>query len=90
MAIVLAVRSAGVIPVFSYLIIPPVAAILISRRKVSMIIISMVIGVLGSFFGLFFSTHYDFPAGSSVVAVLGAIFGLLAVVRWGINIFSAK
>jgi zinc/manganese transport system permease protein len=90
MAIVLAVRSAGVIPVFSYLIIPPVTAILISRKKVSMIIISMVIGVLGSFFGLFFSAHYDFPAGSSVVAVLGAIFGLLAVVRWGINLFSAK
>ena len=90
MAIVLAVRSAGVIPVFSYLIIPPVSAILISRKKVSMVVISMIVGVLGSFFGLFFSTHYDFPAGSSVVAILGVIFGLMAVIRWGINLFSTK
>ena len=90
MAIVLAVRSAGVIPVFSYLIIPPVSAILISRKKVSMVVISMIVGVLGSFFGLFFSAHYDFPAGSSVVAILGAIFGLMAVIRWGINLFSTK
>jgi zinc/manganese transport system permease protein len=90
LAIVLAVRSAGVIPVFSFLIIPPVSAILISRKKNSMVIISMLVAVLGSFFGLFFSTHYDFPAGSSVVAILGVIFGLLAIVRWGISLFSSK
>ena len=90
LSIVLAVRSAGVIPVFSFLIIPPVSAILISRKKNAMVIISMLVAVFGSFFGLYFSTHYDFPAGSSVVAILGAIFGLLAIVRWGINLFSSK
>jgi len=90
LAIVLAVRSAGVIPVFSFLIIPPVSAILISRKKNSMVIISMLVAVLGSFFGLFFSTHYDFPAGSSVVAILGVIFGLFAIVRWGMNLISSK
>lgn len=88
LAIVLAVRVAGVIPVFSYLIIPPVSAILLSQKRNSMIIISLLVAVLGSFFGLFFSTHFDFPAGSSVVAVLGTIFFALAIVRWGINIFK--
>ncbi len=82
LAIVLAVRSAGVIPVFSYLIIPPVTAILLSRKKTSMIIISLAVAVLGSFFGLYFSTHFDFPAGSSVVAILSLIFGLAGFVRW--------
>ena len=90
LAIVLAVRSAGVIPVFSYLIIPPVAAILVSRKMKPMIIISILIALLGSFFGLFFATQYDFPAGSSVVAILGAIFVLLAFVRWGVNLISSK
>ena len=90
LAIVLAVRSAGVIPVFSYLIIPPVSAILISRKRNAMVIISLLVGVCGSFFGLFFSTQFDFPAGSSVVAILGVIFGLLALVRWGMNLFSSK
>lgn len=81
LAIVLAVRVGGVIPVFSYLIIPPVSAILLSRKTSAVVAIAMSVGVLGSFFGLYFSTHFDFPAGSSVVAILGALFCLLAIIR---------
>jgi zinc/manganese transport system permease protein len=81
LAIVLAVRIGGVIPVFSYLIIPPVSAILLARKTSSVVAIAMTVGVLGSFFGLYFSTHFDFPAGSSIVAILGALFCLLAVIR---------
>jgi zinc/manganese transport system permease protein len=86
LAIVLAVRTAGVIPVFSYLIIPPVSAIMLSRKKGMLVIISMAIAVAGSLFGLFFSTHFDFPAGSSVVAVLGVLFGIAALIRWIMNL----
>ena len=81
LAIVLAVRVGGVIPVFSYLIIPPVSAILLARKTSAVVAIAMTVGVLGSFFGLYFSTHFDFPAGSSVVAILGALFCLLAIIR---------
>jgi len=28
-----------------------------------------------------FALHFDFPAGSSVVAILGGIFGLVSVTR---------
>jgi ABC-type Mn2+/Zn2+ transport system permease subunit len=81
LAIVFAVKINGVIPVFSYLIIPAVSAIMISKKNISVIIIALVISVLGSFFGLNFSFHYDFPAGSSIVAVLGAIFILAALYK---------
>lgn len=81
LAIVLAVRVGGVIPVFSYLIIPPVSAILLARKTSAVVAIAMTVGVLGSFFGLYFSVHFDFPAGSSVVAILGALFCLLAIIR---------
>ena len=81
LAIVLAVRVGGVIPVFSYLIVPPVSAILLSRKTSAVVAVSMTVGVLGSFFGLYFSTHFDFPAGSSVVAILGVIFCLIAIAR---------
>jgi zinc/manganese transport system permease protein len=81
LAIVLAVRVGGVIPVFSYLIIPPVSAILLARKTSAVVAIAMTVGVLGSFFGLYFSTRFDFPAGSSVVAILGALFCLLAAIR---------
>ncbi len=79
LAIVFAVKINGVIPVFSYLIIPAVSAILISKKKVTVIIIAFIISILAGFFGLNFSFHYDFPAGSSIVTVLGIIFILAAV-----------
>lgn len=79
LAIVFAVKINGVIPVFSYLIIPAVSAILISKNKTTVIIIAIIISILGSFFGLSFSFHKDFPAGSSVVTILGIIFILAAI-----------
>lgn len=81
LAIVFAVRINGVIPVFSYLIIPAVSAIMLSKKNTSVFIISLIISVLASFFGLSFSFHYDFPAGSSIVAVLGGIFILASIFR---------
>ena len=81
LAIVLAVRAGGVIPVFSYIVVPPVAAILLTRRKGGLVIIAMALSVLGSFFGLYFSLHFDFPAGSSVVAIFGVIFLAAALAR---------
>jgi zinc/manganese transport system permease protein len=79
LAIVFAVKINGVIPVFSYLIIPAVSAILISKNKVTVLIIAFIISIIAGFFGLNFSFHYDFPAGSSIVTVLGIIFILAAI-----------
>jgi len=78
LSIVFAVKIHGVIPVFSFLIIPAVSAIMLSRKTGTVVIIAIVISILASFFGLDFSFHYDFPAGSSIVAVLGIIFALVS------------
>jgi zinc/manganese transport system permease protein len=82
LAIVYAVKINGVIPVFSYLIIPAVSAIMLSKNNVAVFVISFVISVLAGFFGLNFSFHYDFPAGSSIVAILGAIFILSSLYKF--------
>ena len=81
LSIVLAVRAGGVIPVFSYLIIPSVSAIMLARSNWSLVLIAMLISVLGGFLGLVFALQFDFPAGSSIVAVLGGIFALVSLVR---------
>jgi zinc/manganese transport system permease protein len=81
LAIVYAVKINGVIPVFSYLIIPAVSAIMLSKSNVAVFVISFIISLLGGFFGLYFSFHYDFPAGSSIVAILGGIFILASIYR---------
>ena len=81
LAIVFAVKINGVIPVFSYLIIPAVSAIMLTKNKAGVLIIAINISILGGFFGLNFSFHYDFPAGSSIVVVLGGIFILASIYR---------
>jgi zinc/manganese transport system permease protein len=81
LVIVYAVKINGVIPVFSYLIIPAVSAIMISKNKVTVIITAVIISILGGFLGLNFSFHYDFPAGPSIVTVLGGIFLLSAAYK---------
>lgn len=81
LVIVFAVKINGVIPVFSYLIIPAVSAILLTKNNAFVFVISIIISILAGFIGLNFSFHYDFPAGSSIVAVLGAIFILASVYK---------
>ncbi len=81
LAIVFAVRAGGVIPVFSYLVIPPVAAILVTRRDRVVAILAPAFSVLASFFGLYFSYTFDFPAGSSIVAVFGILFVMCSIVK---------
>jgi zinc/manganese transport system permease protein len=81
LSIVFAVKISGVIPVFSYLIIPSVCALMLALSNKLVVIIAMVISFLGSFIGLNVSFHFDFPAGSSIVAVLGVIFIIVSVIR---------
>lgn len=90
LAIVYAVKINGVIPVFSYLIIPAVSAIMLTKNNTVVFIISFIISILGGFLGLNFSFHYDFPAGSSIVAVLGGIFILVAIYKIIKTVISKK
>ncbi len=73
MAIVFAISAGGVIPVFAYLIIPPVAAAFLTRGTGMALVLTLVVSVLGSFLGLHLSYSADLPAGASIVAVLGAL-----------------
>jgi len=90
LAIVFAVKINGVIPVFSFLIIPAVSAIVLTKNNFAVFIIALIISVLASFFGLNFSFHYDFPAGSSIVAILGIIFILASVYKMLNSVFTGK
>jgi zinc/manganese transport system permease protein len=89
LAIVYAVKINGVIPVFSFLIIPAVSAIMLTKNNTSVFIISLIISILASFFGLLFAFKKDYPAGSSIVAVLGVIFVLASIYKM-IRFFFTK
>jgi len=79
LTIVFAVKIAGVLPVFSYLIIPPVAAIMMARKNAVVVALSLVNAVVVSYFGLYFSFRLDFPAGGSIVATFGLLFLLASL-----------
>jgi zinc/manganese transport system permease protein len=82
LSIVFAVRLAGVIPVFSYLIVPPVAAILLTQSRRLVVWIAVVFSLVAGFVGIYASVQFDFPAGSSVVAALGLLFFLVAIIKF--------
>ncbi|MDH4070902.1 MAG: metal ABC transporter permease [Ignavibacteria bacterium] len=82
LAIVLAVRVGGVIPVFAYIVVPPVAAILLSPRGRHVIVKALAVSVLASLSGIVFAVQFDFPAGPSVVSVLGALLLCGSLVRY--------
>ena len=90
LAIVFAVKINGVIPVFSFLIIPAVSAIMLSKSNLGVVVVSLLISLLSGFFGLNLSFHYDFPAGPSIVAVLGTIFLLIAFYKLIRNIIMKE
>lgn len=90
LSIVFAVKLSGVIPVFSYLIIPSVCAVMLAKSNWAVVVIAMFISLLASFIGLNVSFHFDFPAGSSIVAVLGGIFILTSIIRLIRDFFLKK
>ncbi|HSU27316.1 MAG TPA: metal ABC transporter permease [Chitinophagaceae bacterium] len=90
LTIVYAVKINGVIPVFSFLIIPAVSAIMITKNNTLVFIISFIISVVASFLGLAFAFKYDFPAGSSIVAILGGLFALASIYKLLSGAFQRK
>ncbi len=69
MIIAFATHIVGDLFVFGFLVIPPVAAMLLARRVRWIFILSIAIGVLSPPIGLFFAFLWDFPASPTIVAV---------------------
>jgi len=80
--ITVAVRLAGVVVVFCFLIIPATASALFSERWARRLIITWVVGIVGSISGLAFCQHWDFSAGVSVALFLGLLLMLLSITTW--------
>ena len=72
------VRIAGVLLVFSYLIVPALAGILLGRTVAHKLIIGWAFGTLVSVIGMTASAIFDFPTGATVVCA----FGLTLIVLW--------
>lgn len=72
--IAIAIKIVGVLLITSLLIIPNAIARKFSNSPEKLIAYAMVFGVLASVCGLFFSFHFDLPAGPCIVGVLFLTF----------------
>ncbi len=75
------VRIAGVLLVFSFLVVPSVAAILFSNNTKIRLVLGWAVGFLASILGMAASYCLDLPTGASVVCTFGAILVVLAVAK---------
>jgi zinc/manganese transport system permease protein len=73
------VRIAGVLLVFSYLIVPAVCGINLAQRTANRLLIGWVIALLGGIAGLFLSYWWDLPSGAAIVCTFGALLILISL-----------
>ncbi|MGH9316779.1 MAG: metal ABC transporter permease [Thermoanaerobaculia bacterium] len=76
------VAIAGVLLVFSYLIVPAVSAMLFSERLGVRLAIGWSMGAVVSAAGVYFSFLWDLPTGATIVTSLGGALVLLGAVRF--------
>ena len=68
-----ATHMVGDIFVFGFLVIPPLAGLLLAKRVKLIFLISMLIGTLSPLLGLFLAFKFDFPSSPAIVAVASAL-----------------
>jgi len=81
LVVTLAVPIAGVLLVFSYLIVPAVSAMLFSQKLGVRLAIGWAMGAITSAIGVYLSYLWDLPTGATIVTTLGAGLVILAGVR---------
>jgi zinc/manganese transport system permease protein len=73
------VQMAGVLPVFSFLIVPAACAMIFFRSQAARLVAGWIAGIAGTALGLGVSVACDFPTGESVVTALGLLFAACSV-----------
>ena len=81
LVITFSVPIAGVLLVFSFLVVPAAVAFQFTRRQGALAVVSWMAGVIASATGLWFSFRYDLPTGPLIVCA----FGVVLLVAYGIR-----
>jgi len=74
------VRIAGVLLIFTYLIVPAVCGISLAASLRNRLLIGWLLSLLGGIAGLFLSFYSDLPSGAAIVCVFGAVLILASIV----------
>lgn len=81
-AVVISVQTVGNILVLALLVTPAATARLVTHSVTMMLIISPIIGAVGSFVGIYFAWAADVPTGAAIVLTVATMF----VVTWAASL----
>ena len=79
--VTISVRIAGVLLVFSFLVIPAVCSLFFINKFLKGMILAWGIALIASFLGLYASSRFDMPTGAALVAAFGVVLVLSALIR---------
>ena len=80
------VRIAGVLLIFTYLIVPAVCGIQLAGTFRNRLLIGWALSLVGGIGGLFLSFYCDLPSGAAIVCTFGALLISVALIaRWRQN-----
>ena len=88
--LVKSVHMAGILQVFSFLVIPALIGRLFFKRQSTILIVGWLVGVLVSVLGMFLSYRLDLPTAPLIVAGLAIIFFVLLAFLLAYNMVSRK
>ena len=72
------VRIAGVLLVFTYLIVPAVCGIGLATRLRTRLLLGWLLSLVGGLAGLYLSFQYDLPSGAAIVCTFGVLLVLVS------------
>jgi len=81
LVITISVRFAGILLVFSFLIVPAVITGLFSDRLANRLFFGWGVAIAASALGLWASWSWDLPTGAAIVAAFGALLVFAAVAK---------
>ena len=74
LTVVLSIKIVGIVLVSALIVIPPASAYQLTHNFRTMMILSVIFGVISSWTGLVFSAFFDLPSGATIVLTGTALF----------------
>lgn len=81
MVITFAVRIAGVVAVFAFLIIPVAVSAMIGINRGLRMFVAWIVALVASIAGLLFAYYLDFSVGPSIVLFSGNVLVVVAILQ---------
>lgn len=81
LTVVVSLKMVGMVLITAFLVIPPAAAALISRRFAVMTVLSLIISFVSVLSGILLSYLLDMPSGAVIVLVQAVVFALFFMLK---------